>query len=113
MTATLYQPGQPPQPLPPEQFRLPDASGRARVTQTVADALGCAVGLVDVSASGPGYVAYSIFDCEEEINESATVQLMDLTEIEFDMEKDNDILRGNVLIIFKERFQVAYPLDTI
>jgi len=105
MTATLYQPGQPPQPLPAELFTLPDASGRAKVTQAVADALGCHVGLVDVLASGPGYVAYSIFDCEEEINESAMIRLINLTEVAVDLEEDNDILRGNVLIVSNNFFK--------
>ena len=99
MTATLYQPGQPPQPLPADQFPLPDASGRAQVTQAVADALGCAVELVDVLASEPGYVAYSIFDCEGEVNESAMTVLADFASIKFDLKEEDEILKGSILLL--------------
>jgi hypothetical protein len=97
--ATLYQPGQPPQPLPADQFSLSDAAGRAQVTQAVADALGCAVGLVDVLASGPDYVAYSIFDSEGEVNMEAMKELERLTSYLFEPDNEDEILKGNMLII--------------
>ncbi|MDO7851369.1 hypothetical protein [Hymenobacter convexus] len=97
--ANLYRPGQPPQPIPAEQFALPDASGRAQVTQAVADALGCHVSLLDVLASGPGYVAYSIFDCEGDVNAAVIPLLKAVTKTEWGNENEDEVLRGNILVI--------------
>ena len=65
----------------------------------VADFLGCAPQLVDVLASGPDYVAYSIFDCEGRINTAAMQAVGELAGITFDAENDDEVLRGAVLVV--------------
>ena len=37
---------------------------------------GCAPGLVDVQDSGPDFVAYTVFDCEDDFNEAGTAAVM-------------------------------------
>ena len=99
-TAVLYQPGRPPQQLSDEQLDnfLPDIKS-SYVPNTVSHLLGCAPSLVDILASGQGYVAYSVFDGEGETNIFAMRELAELTSNLFDLDNEDHILRGPVLII--------------
>lgn len=61
--------------------------------------LNCSRELVDVLAAGKDYVAYSVFDCEEGINPAAMQVLANLTGLPFDIENEDEALRGPVLVI--------------
>jgi hypothetical protein len=100
MNATLYLPEQLPQKVPADGFVLPDAmSGFVQVPAQVSELLGCLPGLVDILASGPGYVAYSVFDSEEKVNHAAMVAVAEASGIEFDEEDEDMTLRGAILLI--------------
>ena len=79
---------------------LPDpATGFARVPEQVSGLLGCVPGLVDVLACGPGYVAYSVFDCEGSVNEAAMVAVAEVSGVGFDLDDEEAVLRGAVLFV--------------
>jgi hypothetical protein len=100
MIATLYLPQQPPQAVPTERLSLPDpTTGFAQVTEKVSTLLGCAPELVDVLAIGPDYVAYSVFDSEESVNEAAMTAVAAVSGVVFDVEDDDTVLRGAVLVL--------------
>ncbi|GAB3879718.1 hypothetical protein GCM10028824_43650 [Hymenobacter segetis] len=61
--------------------------------------LRCSPKLVDVLANGPGYIVYSVFDCEDEINPAAMEVVGKLTGQSFDIENEDEILRGPVLVV--------------
>lgn len=100
MNATLYLPHQLPQAVPTEGLVMPDsATGFVNVPEQVPVLMGCAPSLVDVLATGPGYVAYSIFDCEEPVNLSAMAAVSKVSGIEFDPDDELTILCGAVLLV--------------
>ena len=61
--------------------------------------LGCALGLVDVLACGPGYVAYSVFDCEGPVNEAAMAAVAEVSGAGFDLDDEDTVLCGPVLVV--------------
>jgi hypothetical protein len=65
----------------------------------VPDLLRCSPGLVDVLANGPGYIVYSVFDCEDEINPAAMEVVGKLVGHAFDAGNEDEILRGPVLVV--------------
>ena len=100
MNATLYLPHQPPQLVAVEGLCMPNpATGFARVPDQVPGLLGCAPELVDVLASGPEYVAYSVFDSDGEANPAAMAAVAAVSGVAFDAEDEDAILRGAVLIV--------------
>ena len=100
MTATLYLPHQPPQLVSVEGLCMPDpVTGLAQVPDQVPGLLSCAPGLVDVLASGPEYVAYSVFDSEGEANPAAMAAVAAVSGVAFDSEDEDAILRGAVLVV--------------
>lgn len=101
MNARLYLPGQPPRQLSVEGLTLPDReSGYARITMREASILGCSGKLVDVLASGPNYVAYSIFDYEGgELNLPAMRILSEVSPTSFDEGDEDSFLFGPVLVV--------------
>lgn len=100
MIATLYLPQQPPQAVSIEGLSLPDpVTSFAQVTEQVSALLGCAPDLVDVLASGADYVAYSVFDSEESVNEAAMTAVAAVSGVVFDAEDDDTVLRGAVLVL--------------
>lgn len=101
MTVHLYQSGQPTLLVDQTGFALPVNTGGqfARVPPQAASLLGCAPGLVDVLASGKGYLVYSVFDSEEPANIAATQAVAALTRINFDVTNEDELLRGPVLIV--------------
>lgn len=79
---------------------MPDpATGLAWVPDKVSGLLGCAPGLVDVLASGPEYVAYSVFDSEGEVNPAAMAAVAAVSGVAFDAEDEDAVLRGAVLVV--------------
>ncbi|MGI4736152.1 MAG: hypothetical protein ACRYG7_13455 [Janthinobacterium lividum] len=100
MRAILYQPGQPPQSVSVAGFVLPnETTGFVDEASRVATVLDCAPGLVDVLASGRDYVAFSVFDHEGEPNPDAMEALSDLTGTKFDIDEEDDLLRGPILFV--------------
>ena len=100
MNATLYLPHQSPQLVAIEGLCIPDpATGFARVPDQVPVLLGCAPGLVDVLASGPDYVAYSVFDSEGETNQAAMAAVAVVSGVAFDSEDEDAVLCGAVLVV--------------
>ena len=100
MHATLYPPQHPPYTVPVDGLSMPEpATGLARVPQQVHVLLDCAPELVDVLASGPGYVAYSIFDCEGPINHAAMAAVAEVSGVAFDAADEDAILCGVVLVV--------------
>ena len=61
--------------------------------------LGCVSELVDVLACGPSYVAYSIFDCEGEVNPAAMEAVAKASGVSFDLDDEDAILCGAVLVV--------------
>ncbi len=113
MTATLYIPHQLPQVVSIEGLSLPDpATGFARVPERVPVLLDCAPELVDVLASGLGYVAYSVFDCEGPMNEAAMAAVSEVSGVAFDAEDDNIALCGPVLVVVNAWFLNEYKIDS-
>ncbi|RZK44977.1 MAG: hypothetical protein EOO61_01805 [Hymenobacter sp.] len=99
MYATLYAPHQSPQPISVEGLTLPDPlSGLASIPERVPVLLDCTLELVDVLVSNPNYVAYSIFDCEGQVNDAAMTALTELTGAKFGDDED-EILRGTILVV--------------
>ncbi|WP_162549833.1 hypothetical protein [Hymenobacter nivis] len=99
MYATLYVPQQPPQLITTQGLVLPDAITKlVSIPERVPLLLNCAPGLVDILASDTGYVAYSIFDHEGQINHSAMVALSELTGVRFGYDED-ETLCGTILIV--------------
>ena len=100
ITATLYQPQHVPQSIPADGLSLPDpGTGFARVQEQVATMLGCSLSLVDVLASSTHYVAYSVFDCQGELNIEAMTAVSSLTGIAFDPNSNDEALLGPILIV--------------
>jgi hypothetical protein len=99
MLITLYNPGQLPLALSPDGFSLPNAAGLARISDRVAEALGCSPSLVDVLDTGPSYVAYSIFDGDGPVNQDAMHVLSNLSGHLYDPNNEDEQLRGNILIV--------------
>ena len=82
---------------------MPDpATGFAQVPDQVPGLLGCAPGLVDVLASGPDYVAYSVFDSEGEANPAAMAAVAAVSGVAFDAEDEDAVLCGAVLVVRQE-----------
>ena len=103
MEATLYLPQQPPQIIAAEGLSLPDAvTGLVGVPELVPRLLGCAPGLVDILASGPQYVAYSIFDCEGDVNPGAMAAVGEVAGINFDLDDEDSVLRGALLLVRRD-----------
>lgn len=99
MTAQLYTPGQLPRLVSSAGFTIPDASGFAQVPLEAASMLGCALGLVDVLALGDGYVVYTVFDSEEDFNPKAMHVVAQLTGFSFNIEEEDELLCGPVLVV--------------
>ena len=100
MKAIVYLPQQPPQVVSVDGLCMPDPeTGFARVPEQVPGLLGCAPELVDVLASGPEYVAYSVFDSEGEANPAAMAAVAAVSGVAFDLEDEDAVLRGAVLIM--------------
>jgi hypothetical protein len=100
MTATLYMPGQSPQVISLEGLSMPDASTRfVKVPERVPAVLGCVPELVDVLATGPDYVAFSVFDSEDSVNLPAMAAMSDVSGIAFSEDDEDTVLRGAVLVI--------------
>ena len=100
MTATLYNPGYLPQVVSTEGLSLPDPTTRfATVPEQVPVLMGCARNLVDVLVSGPGYVAYSVFNCEEPVNEAAMDAVAAVSGVNFDLNDEDAVLCGPVLVV--------------
>ena len=97
MNATLYLPQHPPQAVVAEWLGVPTCF--EQVPEQVATLLGCASALVDVLASGPGYVAYSVFDSEGEVNPTAMATVAAVSGVAFDAEDEDAVLRGAVLVV--------------
>jgi hypothetical protein len=99
-TATLYLPGLPPRNLSVEDIALPNELGSIQVTARIAAELGCVPALVDTLDTGPGYSAFSIFDCEGAVNEAAMSALNLISQYGgYDVEDENTLLRGPILVI--------------
>lgn len=100
LRATLYIPQQEPDTLLADGLQLPDpVTGLAPLPERVAVLLNCAPKLVDVLANGPRYVVYSIFDCEGEVNYRAMTAIGELAGQAFDIDDEDSILRGAVLVV--------------
>lgn len=100
MNATLYLPHQPPQAVSIAGLSLPDpVSGFVGVPEQVPILMSCMPELVDVLASSPQYVAYSIFDFEGPVNQAAMVAMTAISGAIFDLEDDDTTLCGPVLIV--------------
>lgn len=99
MKATLYKPGSPVQELPAESFALPNAKGYAQVDELVSEVLGCKLEMVDILDSGPDYVAYSIFDCRDELNLDAMRELKAISRYDYDAGAEENQMRGPILIV--------------
>ncbi len=100
MTATLYSPQQLPQAVHLDGLNLPSSTTEfVQVPEQVPNLLGCAPYLVDVLASGPGYVVYSVFDSEEETNYAAMAAVAEVSGVAFEAADEDAVLRGAVLVV--------------
>lgn len=97
---TLYLPNGSARIIAANTLFLPnELTGLATVNDEVAGYLDCNLGLVDVLACGPNYVAYSVFDSEAETNVTAMTALATITGQPFDSTDDDCILRGPILVV--------------
>jgi hypothetical protein len=79
---------------------MPDPkTGLVRVPGQVPVLLSCTPGLVDVLASGPDYVVYSVFDSEGPVNPEAMVAVSQVSGEAFDLDDEDTVLRGAVLVV--------------
>lgn len=100
LTATLYQPHYPPRTVPTDGLVLPNPqTGFAAVTEHVSALLECGQGMVDVLASGPAYVVYTVFDCEGPVNEEAMMAVTAVSKVKFELTDEDSVLCGPVLIV--------------
>ena len=100
MKVVLYQPAIQPQLLPSTGFSLDAGSGAIIQNHTRAEELlGYAPELVDVLASGQGYLIYSVFDHEGEANTGVMEVLSTLTGNVLDEGDEDEVLRGPVLVV--------------
>lgn len=100
MTATLYAPNQPARPITTDGLGLADfMKGYIQNSGMVAKLLDTTPELVDILASGPGYLVFSVFDHEGEVNSAAMRAVAALTGVEFDLDNEDEVLRGPVLVI--------------
>jgi hypothetical protein len=103
MIATVYLPQQSPMEVSTDGLRMPDAStGFALVPDEVSRLLDCAPGMVDVLASGPDYVAYSIFDYEGDVNPAAMAAVAEVSGTSFDSDDEDAVLQGPVLLVRRD-----------
>ena len=99
MTITLYKPSEEPQQLAHFEGAENLISGGNRPMEHVAALMGCTPGLVDVLASGPNYVMFSIFDYEGPINLPAMEVLTKLTGVEMNVDDEDEQLCGPILVV--------------
>jgi hypothetical protein len=103
MPAMLYHPYAIPQPISDNGLWTPGSTTEfTGIQDRVPELLNCTPELVDVLATGTGYIVYSIFDYEGEINMSAMKAVSVLTNILFDTGNQDDVLRGPILIVLTE-----------
>lgn len=99
MTVVLYRPDQHPLTVESAGFITHSKSGEiVQDTARAAELLDCDPGLVDVLACGSGYLIYSVFDYEGEVNEGATAVFSEITGIVLSS-ADDEVLRGPVLVV--------------
>jgi hypothetical protein len=100
MTITLYRPGLAPEPITEVEFLGIEASTQViQNTSLAARLLGCSPALVDVLANGTGYLIYSVFDYEGDVNTAAMIAFTELTGIGVNADDDDEVLQGPVLFI--------------
>lgn len=101
MNATLYLPQQIPLPIAADGLSLPSSTTSfAHDTDVVSTWLNCVPRLVDVLVSAPSYIAYSVFDYEGgEANYAAMQALTKLTGHPFDIDDENTVLLGPILLV--------------
>lgn len=108
MTALLFLPKQQPRVVNVGGLPFPDTkTGLVSVPEQVPALLGCPPGLVDILASGPDYIAYSIFDCEGDVNLAAMDAVAKVSGVSFDANEEDEVLRGPVLLMTRNQYQVA------
>ena len=95
MTISLYKPTEEPMLFTPAEFSVCIRMDGMLPVERVAELLGCVKLLVDVLASGPDYVLYSVFDCEGEVNPIG----MEVFEALTGQPCDEDPLRGPILCL--------------
>lgn len=96
MNVTLYLPSVAPLPLKEAEFTLSPTTDQIAHAATL---LECAPALVDVLASGPEYIIYTVFDSQGEINEPSMWVARNLTGAMFDLKDEDQVLRGPVLVV--------------
>ena len=99
MTITLFSPEKEPVNIPVAEFNANLVAGGTKPMERVAELLGCPKLLVDVLATGETYAIYTIYDCGGEINPKAMEAAAKLTGIDFNMDTEFEVLRGNVLVL--------------
>lgn len=99
VTITLYKPDAAPEQLPASEFTKDLVHGGVLPVDRVASLLGCHPSLVDTLASGPNYVAYSIFDAEDDLNPAAMKAVAIVTGVPFDNDDEDSSLCGAILIV--------------
>ena len=78
---------------------LPGANQVMQDAVRAAELLGCPPELVDVLACGNGYLVYSVFDDEGEVNPAAMAAVAEVSGAELDPINADEVLRGPVLVI--------------
>ena len=101
MRAILFLPSQLERSVQATGFTMPDpVTGLVRVPPQAAELLECAHSLVDVLASGPEYVVYSIFDFEGEPNTAAMAAVAKLSGHDFDEADEDHVLARPTLVVY-------------
>lgn len=99
MAATLYLPNQLPQEVQLDALAWPLPESKNQYFKHISELLGCAQSLIDVLDCGPTYAAYSVFDFEGAPNHAAMNALAAISTYPYDIEDDDQVLQGPVLVI--------------
>lgn len=101
MTITLYQPSGAPQQMP--YFEGAENLVRngevSQAMRRVAELMNCPVSLIDVQASGPKYVVFSVFDYEGPTNLIGMAEVARLSGVPLDPKEEYHQLCGPILVV--------------
>ena len=100
--ATLYLPEHAPRPIHFDDLHaISSVNNFMHIPPDIPALLKCRPELVDVLASGPKYIIYSVFDATGKTNPEAMKMVAQLSGIILDVTNEDEILRGPVIILIE------------
>ena len=99
MNITLYKPPEAPQQMLPFENAESLVKGSNLPMERIAELMGCGSGMIDVQASGPNYVIYTIFDYDGPVNLLGMAEVARLSGVPLDPEEEDEQLCGPILVV--------------